>query len=35
MDLRDYYQKAASETDDEILREQFENAIANSNLSQD
>ncbi|MEO6908748.1 MAG: alkaline phosphatase family protein, partial [Abditibacteriaceae bacterium] len=26
-DLQDYYQKAASETDDDILREQFENAI--------
>jgi hypothetical protein len=35
MDLRDYYQKAANETDDEILREQFENAITNSNLSPD
>jgi arylsulfatase A-like enzyme len=35
MDLRDYYQKAENETDDEILREQFENAITNSNLSPD
>jgi len=31
-DLNQYYQKAASETDDEILREQFKNAIANSPL---
>jgi hypothetical protein len=32
MDLENYYQKAASEADDEILQEQFKNAIANSPL---